>query len=231
MAIILLNGPMGCGKGEAYKFIRAIYNAKDGRVKKRLHEIASAIFQVPHELWEEREGKEKPNPKLRICCRNSRTLSAHMGLVSAKLWHPEGLYELSPRQALIYVSEVLCKPMFGDDYFGRERLKLIAEPGLYVDDSAGFPAELGGLDPARTLIIQVIGRGKFGPNDSRGYVSLPGAHVVTINNAWTLSNFLKAVERTVDEWLGTWASPGNYLGGGDSDVYLAETFHSIEKKA
>jgi len=219
MAIILLNGPMGCGKGEAYKFIRAIYNAKDGRVKKRLHEIASAIFQVPHEFWEKRDGKETPNPKLRVYCRDSRKL-APLGAIARKLHHPEDMYELSPRQALIYVSEVLCKPMFGQNYFGLERLKLLTESGLYVDDSAGFQEELEGLDPAKVLIIQVMGRGKFGPNDTRSYVHLPGAFHVAINNTGTLAEFLKAVERTVDEWIGSWASPGNYLGGGDSDVYL-----------
>jgi len=219
MAIILLNGPMGCGKGEAYKFIRAIYNAKDGRVKKRLYEIASAIFQVPPEFWEKRDGKETPNPKLRVCELDYIT-AARLG-VERKEHYPEHMYEFSPRQALIYVSEHLCKPMFGKKYFGLERLKLLTEPGLYVDDSAGFQEELEGLDPAKVLIIQVTGRGEFGPNDTRKYVHLPGAFHVAINNTGTLAEFLKAVERTVDEWIGSWASPGNYLGGGDSDVYLA----------
>lgn len=66
MAIIILNGPTLCGKGTAYKVIRQLYSAGDGRIKKKLHEIASALFNVPLDLWEQRDGKEDPHPALKL---------------------------------------------------------------------------------------------------------------------------------------------------------------------
>ena len=205
MAIILLNGPTECGKGIAYTLIRAVYGAGDGRVKKRLHELASCIFQVPEALWEEREGKETPNPLLTVSTNEYYKLRKHIKLrqYDYELGNPEYSIRLTPREALIYVSEVFAKPLFGQDYFGRERLKLIAAPGLYVCDSTGFNAELEGLNPADTMIIQVIGRGKFSTSDTRGYVHLPGAYSVTINNAGTVQEYLGDIERTVDQWVTT----------------------------
>lgn len=196
--LILMNGPTGCGKGEAHNLIVQRFGAQDGRVKKRLHEIASAIFQVPVEFWERREGKEEPNDLLGILPGEVRDLRQHVEL------HPQdgdGFYKLSPRQALIYVSEVMVKPLLGSDYFGRERLKLISKPGLYVDDSSGFPEELIGLDPKRTAIIQIHGRGEFGPSDTRKYIELPGAHNFKVDNSGSLEEFKEQIERVVFDLL------------------------------
>jgi hypothetical protein len=106
---------------------------------------------------------------------------------------------LTPREALIYVSEVVCKPAFGATYFGNMRLRLVDKPGLYIDDSCGFVEELYNLRDIR--IIQVMGRGSFGPDDTRTYVTLPNVPTVTIFNTGTEEEYLQAVHRTVEEWL------------------------------
>lgn len=196
--LILMNGPAGSGKGEAYDFIIRRFGAQDGRVKKRLHEIASSIFQVPVEFWERREGKEAPNYLLGILPGEVEKLRQHVELPPQE---GDGFYKLSPRQALIYVSEVMVKPLLGSDYFGRERLKLISKPGLYVDDSSGFPEELIGLDPKCTAIIQIHGRGEFGPSDTRQYIELPGAHNFKVDNSGSLEEFKEQIERVVFDLL------------------------------
>lgn len=208
--LILMSGPTESGKGEAYKYIRGTFNAKDGRVKARLHELASAVFKVPVELWEEREGKETPHPQLRVLGHEYWRLGAHIRLHDSERHfnNVRTTVDLSPRQALIYVSEVLAKPLFGQDYFGRERLKLIAEPGLYACDSAGgFPHELDGLVARDTLILQIVGRGEFKPSDSRTWATLPGAYVVAIDNRGTVPELLTAVGQTVEDWLATFNVP------------------------
>jgi hypothetical protein len=210
MALILLNGPAGCGKGEAYKTIRAVHNAHDGRVKKRLYEIASAVFGVSQGLWEEREGKEAPHPKLAVSVAQIQALSKHINLdlhddhsPQRPRWAGGDRFLLSPRQALIYASEALIKPAFGAGYFGRVRRESMINPEetLYVDDSAGFPEELEGLNPRDVLILHIFGRGAFSPEDTRRYIELPGATHIAINNTGTLEQYLFEVCGVVDLWL------------------------------
>lgn len=201
MAIIILNGPTLCGKGTAYKVIRQLYSAGDGRIKKKLHEIASALFNVPLDLWEQREGKEAPHPALLV---SSDALSRLASTVKVKLSgvpRVNGRAMLSPRQALIYVSEVICKPAFGADYFGRERAERVSAPGLWVCESGGFIEEVQMLPPEEVCIIRIYGRGRFSPEDTRSYIDLPGAFCVEVQNVGTEREFLRAVVDTVDDFL------------------------------
>lgn len=202
--IVLMNGPIGCGKGVAYNHTRKVFGAKDGRVKKHLYKVASALFGVTNNMWEARLGKETPNGRLQITAGEFKKLrkvitiqatDVNAQLIGAKY----GYYKLTPRQALIYVSEVVCKPTFGDSYFGDMRLRLVDKPGLYVDDSCGFIAELDKLCEPR--IIQVMGRGEFKTDDTRQYISKPGIPCVTIFNTGTQEQFVRDVENTVREWI------------------------------
>lgn len=199
MAIIILNGPTLCGKGTAYKVLRQLYSAGDGRIKKKLHEIASALFNVPLDLWEQREGKEEPHPALGVSCVAYAQLMRHIKMPTT-LPRP-GPRLLSPRQALIYVSEVICKPSFGADYFGRERAERVSAPGLWVCESGGFIEEVQMLPPEEVCIIRIYGRGRFSPEDTRSYIDLPGAFCVEVQNVGTEREFLRAVVDTVDDFL------------------------------
>jgi hypothetical protein len=187
--------------GTAYKVIRQLYSAGDGRIKKKLHEIASALFNVPLDLWEQREGKETPHPALLV---SKDALTQLASVVKVKLHDvPRANVRamLSPRQALIYVSEVICKPAFGADYFGRERAERVASPGLWVCESGGFVEEVQMLPPEDVCIIRIYGRGRFNPEDTRSYIDLPGAFCVEIQNVGTERDFLRAVTATVDDFL------------------------------
>ena len=199
MAIVILNGPTLCGKGTAYKVIRQLYSAGDGRIKKKLHEIASALFNVPLDLWEQREGKEEPHPALGVSCVAYAQLMRHIKMPATP--PRPGPRLLSPRQALIYVSEVICKPSFGADYFGRERAERVSAPGLWVCESGGFIEEVQMLPPEEVCIIRIYGRGRFSPEDTRSYIDLPGAFCVEVQNVGTEREFLRAVVDTVDDFL------------------------------
>lgn len=202
MPIIILNGPAGCGKGIAYTAIRSLYDAGDGRVKKKLHEIASALWGVPLELWDQREGKEVPHPALTISWPEYLRLGAHIKQPWAdyKAFPPD-VKQLTPRQALIYVSEVICKPAFGADYFGRERAERVAGGGLWCCESGGFMAEVTPLPAADVLLLRVFGRGAFGPDDTRSYLTVPGVRTVDIDNSGDPEDYLRAVLAEVDRFL------------------------------
>lgn len=199
MPIIILNGPTLCGKGTAYKVIRQLYSAGDGRIKKKLHEIASALFNVPLDLWEQREGKEEPHPALGVSGVAYAQLMRHVKVPDTQ--PGAGPWLLSPRQALIYVSEVICKPAFGADYFGRERAERVSAPGLWVCESGGFVEEVQMLPPEEVCIIRIYGRGLFSSEDTRSYIDLPGAFCVEVQNVGTEGEFLRAVVDTVDDFL------------------------------
>jgi hypothetical protein len=199
MPLVILNGPTECGKGIAYQAIRQLYNAGDGRIKKKLHEIASAMFNVPLDLWDRREGKELPHPALGVTQGAYLKLARHVHL--PRPFPCGGRALLSPRQALIYVSEVICKPSFGVDYFGRERAERVAAPGLWVCDSGGFIEELQALPPEDVCLIRIYGRGRFNERDTRGYIDYKGAFCVEVQNVGTEREYLRAVVATVDDFL------------------------------
>ena len=139
--IILASGPKECGKGtllqeylSQYEYSRdtAVYDAS---CKVHLYKLVQDFFLVSKErFWEiynDRELKEKPMPEFRITM-------PYMDLISIdKLFGPRFLnqmvepggqvYNLSIRQAMIYVSEIIIKPRLGFDYFGRARMEFIGE--------------------------------------------------------------------------------------------------------
>jgi hypothetical protein len=96
-----------------------------------------------------------------------------------------GLGGLSPRGALIHVSEDVCKPKFGRDYFGHQALQRVSSTTLPEDctvmfTDGGFAEEVqvfadSGME---VVVVQLHGRGDF-TNDSRNYVNLRHPNVVT----------------------------------------------------
>lgn len=194
--LIVLNGPAGCGKTEAATHIRGVFGAEDGRAKAKLLEIASTIFNVPLDLWEHRQGKETPNYLLRVPPWAWEKLGGVIELAASTEC-------LTPREALIYVSEVVIKPAFGPDYFAKIRQQVVeSSNALFVDDSCGFHEEVRCVNAADLMFIRVTGRGVFSLRDTRTYLDPPdGCCSVEIGNYGTLAEFLRAVRLAVQDWL------------------------------
>ena len=99
-------------------------------------------------------------------------------------FHFKELGGRTPREALVYVSEEVCKPKFGDDYFGklaRDRVATHPSPDLVVFTDSGFESEVPPLlEVADVVIIQLHGRGSF-VGDSRDYVNIEGVRTLVIN--------------------------------------------------
>lgn len=187
MRFILLNGPPGSGKDTAGKILMGRYGYESvsiGKFSKRLKESVHSdhgYSHLPHDYFE--DCKDDPLPLF---------------------------FGKSPRQAYIFKSEVMVKPHFGDQYYGRLYLRdalaayRLGSRMIAVTDS-GFASEVQplievvGLDSIFLVHIHAEARGKTFANDSRSYLDLPGVRTVDlINNR--LDYFQRDLIEAMHEW-------------------------------
>jgi hypothetical protein len=80
----------------------------------------------------------------------------------------------SPRQALIYVSEEVVKPAFGQDYFGRYAAQRLTPGALHIFSDGGFIKEIqpviDAVGPENLLLVQLHRDGFSFEGDSRRYI-------------------------------------------------------------
>lgn len=179
--LILLNGPKGCGKGVlAHYFLSRTYHR--GSIiscKDELYTLTQKFFHLrEHEffnIYNNRELKEKPLPEFKVSWDNACKLWKVSK--SMKLKHDgNGGCDLTIRQAMIYVSEIVVKPNLGKDFFGKARAIAIknSKDQLFIDDSAGFKEELPPvidlLGQENILLIRVHAFGDSFEGDSRAHL-------------------------------------------------------------
>ena len=79
----------------------------------------------------------------------------------------------TPREAMIEVAELVVKPKYGDDFFGRMAGQIAASRGNYaIFEGAGFPEEVAALLDYFTevLVVRLHRPGFNFDNDSRQYL-------------------------------------------------------------
>lgn len=189
-SVVLFNGPPGCGKDDAaeHLFLQNPRICSKMSFKDRLFQVTAVIYGVSETdlryTWYTRELKEVPRKELR---------------------------GLSPREALINVSENIIKPNFSKRYFGEAlanslslsttRLNLISDSG-FPDELLPIIEEIGSDN---ILVVRIFGRGSY-ENDSRNYLTEEflrgqGVEYVDIDNTGTLKEYLESVSVSVDSWL------------------------------
>lgn len=203
--MILLNGPRMSGKNSILNYIFSKYTNQgvdykdywfDASCKDVLYKLVQDFFLISEErFWEiynDRSLKEVPLPEFRITVGNGKThkLGNIMGIdidfddpVRDFVWdigeYRECQYNLSIREAMIYISEIVMKPLLGQNYFGKARIHQIKSNhtyNMYYDDSSscfnGDSSELNGLvehfGEDNILLLRIKGRGSF-DGDSRSY--------------------------------------------------------------
>ena len=176
--VILFNAPAGSGKDECAEYISDKYGATHLEFKGRLFDITQVIYGITDEDWKlhySRDLKEKPWIKL------------------------DGL---SPRQALIGVSEEVIKPIFGKRYFG-EALASELEEGFNVVSDSGFPDELmpviESVGKENILVVKIKRDGCSFVGDSRSYLNTDelGVREVWIDNNSTLEDLHKELDEII----------------------------------
>lgn len=154
--IIILNGPAGSGKDTLGKEIEW-HSPKHVRVmafKQPMFDIACAMlgpktYEEFMEWYNDRDRKEKPAPFLG---------------------------GMSPRNFMIWISETVIKPTFGNQHFGK--LFNDAATGYLntiVCTDGGFPDEVKALVEAghEVKVLRLHREGYTFEGDSRNYISLP----------------------------------------------------------
>lgn len=189
--VVVFNVPPGSGKDEACKDLcLSMLPDSSGKYlkvnhkefKSKLFSITREIFSVSKDEWDEhytRELKEIPWNKLN---------------------------GLSPRQALIFVSEDIIKPNFSKLYFGESLAKSLDE-GVNVISDGGFDDEMIPIIQAvgkeNILIIKIKRDGCSFEGDSRSYLNTDklGIMETWIDNNDSLDVFFKNVTDTIQDWL------------------------------
>lgn len=170
--IIILNGPPGCGKDFAATVIgHRIPFVRVRAFKTHLISITAQLFRVDEEeffeMCADRTTKDAFNPRLR---------------------------GLSPREALIFVSETVVKPNFGKEYFGYTEVEsLVRDPDCHgrhiVYSDGGFLPEILTLAERfgykNILVVRIHAEGKSFRGDSRSYLSPSSIRSCDIYNDFT----------------------------------------------
>jgi hypothetical protein len=151
--------------------------------KEKLFELVLSIYNISSTefftLYDNRETKNLPTDKLR---------------------------GLSPRAAMINVSENIIKPNFGDDYFGVcAAEKMSNEHSIYFFSDGGFESELKPVYnkcSGNVLIVRLHREGCDFSIDSRGYLNkYKNAKIVDVDNNADLVDLYRSVQLEVNTYL------------------------------
>ena len=150
--VVILNGPPNSGKDTiAAAMVEADPEwRRVRRFKEELYRVAAMLYCVPYE------------DVVEIC--NDRELK--------DAYHDA--FGCTPREALIYVSESVVKPHFGDEWFGRKAALSLESGCTHFFSDGGFMAEMNPLLAAvgenNFLLVTLVRPGCDFSNDSRDYL-------------------------------------------------------------
>lgn len=154
--VLFLNAPANSGKDTIADALVEQHGFTKLSFKDTLFDFMFKIFNIKDsaafmDMYYTRVTKEQPCELLRL-----------------------GGAVLSPRQALIHVSENVVKPLLGDDYFGQAVLAKIKPSGKYVFSDCGFLEEIMPIIqkvmPFNVYLVRLTREGCTFNGDSRNYI-------------------------------------------------------------
>lgn len=223
--IILFNGAAASGKSVAiHHLLKQGISLEYAECKEKLFELVMAFFRLTpesfYDIYNNRELKETPLPEFKVNLSIemfNKLKSTLKGKIKAS---PNINYSiednafslnLTLREGMIFVSECIVKPTFGEDAFGKWRAdKIMSSTNntLFVDSSCGFLQELNPLiseiGQDNILLIRVHRTGYTFDGDSR--VIIPDgvvSNTVDVYNNGEELEYFRGVERHVREFIGS----------------------------
>lgn len=115
----------------------------------------------------------------------------------------------SVRSAMIWLSESVMKPNFGNEVFGRIAVTTLHRlpAHIVVISDCGFESELRPVIDAfgrdNLLVLQIDRNGCTFANDSRNWVQIEGVKCVRVDNNGSVEDLARAVTQPVTQWLNT----------------------------
>lgn len=209
--LILFSAPAGVGKDVCIEYLHNKgYNFIRAECKELLHEVTMDLFNINSELyWEiynNRETKEEPSELFALSPNEFLKLAKYLDLVITKERLCYKGYKISIREAVIYTSEIIFKPTYGQDYFGVARADKLVDGKVYVEGSYGFYSELeptiDKLGKENILAIRIHRDGYDFSGDSRSYIEDNVVdNIIDIYNNTTLQGMFDKVEHEINKFL------------------------------
>ena len=181
---IFINGPPGSGKDTAAIHLVRSLGCRHDKFAAPLHDMVPAVFQLDRQDWLLMTADQR--------IKNSPQRS---------------LNGMSPREAMIWLSEDVIKPQLGLAAFGQWALQRYQQAGhaLTVYSDSGFGAEAGvlveALGPENCLLLRLYRDGCTFKKDSRNYLGLIGVTAIEVRNDGTCEQFENSVGTIVRHWL------------------------------
>lgn len=184
--VILLNGPPNSGKDTLAaglaNHLLPYQTAVLRSFKTPLYQLASIFYGIPFDevitLCTDRDLKDRHSDE----------------------------FGCTPREALIFISETVVKPNFGDDWFGLQAVRSLAEDCINIFTDSGFEKEamplyeIAGRD--NFLLVHVHRDGCSFEGDSRDYLPPDlGAWFTEFHNNCPLEDSASQLSQRVNSWL------------------------------
>lgn len=197
--VIILNAPPNSGKDTIADAIQEVTGCDHLRFKDYLYHLTSKLFGVDEDwlikVATDRETKEKAIfDDLWVPWVPYQSLAYKFGYPIPSF---RKKINLSPRDSLIYTSEIVVKPKFGVRYFGRELAKRLVNPLSVVSDG-GFDKELlaviDEIGPENVFLVQWKRKGTSFKGDSRSYIKPPKkVNLLKTTNDGTIGDLVKEI--------------------------------------
>lgn len=207
------NGPKECGKDFSLNYLKEFYSINVIEAKTKLHSITQEFFNISEEryweIYEDRSLKEIPIPEFRVKLKAYTNLCIKLGwdisLSGRDYDDSTEMVNLSIREAMIFISELIVKPTFGQDAFGQYLADSLEEKSINADASVGFVEEikpvLNKVGSDNYLLMRIHGRGDYN-GDSRSYIPdgvVP--NTIDVYNTGTKEEFLNSICSIVREFI------------------------------
>lgn len=149
--VMIFNAPPFAGKDYAVEFLKQEYDCNHVMFKRKLYQLLKVIYNLSDEQLE--SAMMRHNKEYKSILFNG----------------------ISPRDALIKISEEVIKPNFGKDYFTKELVYDLDENKPNVASDGGFPEEIISLAEniggENIFILRIQRDGCSFVGDSRTYIS------------------------------------------------------------
>lgn len=215
--VVLLNSPKGTGKTVTNRLLheqlyREGFYVEDIQFKDKLFDLTASLFNLHIEefmdCYNDRETKENPCVAFQINTQAFLDLAKYLEYSLTEIAErcpPECKDKvwLSTREAMIYVSQFICKPTFGEEYFGEAFAAEIGAQDFVIDDSCGFIEEINpviekvGADNVYVVQFTRDGIDTF-EGDSRGWVNHPDVKTIRLTNDGELEDFVDDILAFLD---------------------------------